>query len=238
MKWLVNKCKKLNCFKMNNSGAAMVTMIVVVLFVTILATTLLYVSGMNFQIKQTDYRNTKSFYSGETNLEKMKMQFTEDASDAALLAYDHTMAQYVALGDSTAREWTYYQKFTEEIEKEWDANSGGDWRSWLGSSYFLSTGATLTINATDTNGDGKLGTTEVVEFYPDQGYCVVKGIQVTYTNTNGYTSIITTDFYVEAPRMNWNVDASATAAPADASELEAQEINVSECVEYVNWQKQ
>ena len=38
--------------------------------------------------------------------------------------------------------------------------------------------------------------------------------------------------------MNWNVETSATAAPANASELEAQEINVSECVEYVNWQKQ
>jgi len=236
MKWLVNKYKKHNFLKLNNSGSAMVTMIVCVLFVTILATTLLYVSGMNFQIKQTDYRNTKSFYSGETNLENMKVQFTEDLSDAALKAYDHTMAYYVSMGSGDARKWLYYQKFCEELQAEWDTNSSGNWTTWLRS--FLVPGATLTMNATDSNADGVLGTTEVVTFYPDEGYCVIEGVQVTYTDANGYTSVITTDFYVCAPEYNWDIEASQTAAPADASALEPQEINVSECIEYVNWQKQ
>ena len=39
------------CIKLNNSGSAIVTVIVLVAFVSILATTILYVSGMNYYMK-------------------------------------------------------------------------------------------------------------------------------------------------------------------------------------------
>ena len=54
--------------KLDNRGSALLIVILVVGFLTILATTLLYISGMNFQIKQADYQNKKNFYTGETGL--------------------------------------------------------------------------------------------------------------------------------------------------------------------------
>ena len=37
--------------KLNNAGSAIVTVLVVVTFITILATVLLYISGLNYQMK-------------------------------------------------------------------------------------------------------------------------------------------------------------------------------------------
>ena len=51
--------------KQNNAGSAIVTVLVVVTFVTILATVLLYISGMKFQMKVADYRTKESFYQAK-----------------------------------------------------------------------------------------------------------------------------------------------------------------------------
>ncbi len=237
----MKRLKCLKSLKMNNSGAAMVNMIIVVLFVTILATTLLYISGMNFQIKQTDYRNTVSFYQGETNLERFKEEFMVNASDASLRAYNSTMREYVSLGSGDARKWQYYQNFIDEIKAEWDDKTSGDWETWLRGKMLG--GSTLELDMSlDTDHDGKLSTDEIITVDADRGYVIVQNVKVTYTNTEGYTSIITTDFYVAAPPFNWTVDASNTGALAtDADKLaamEKEEINISECVQYVEWQKQ
>lgn len=242
--------KKLKSMKLNNKGAAMVTVVVVVLFVTILATTLLYISAMNFQVKQTDYRNQKSFYYCEVPMEKFKTKFTEDASEAALLAYEDTVKNFSYLGTSEARREAYYKKFVFEIKKDWNAHSSGDWKTWLnGLAYWFvdadGDGANdidtvdVDINAPDANGDGAYSTDEMLEIHEDKGYVLIKGIVVTTTDADGYTSIITTDFYVEAPNINWGVDAAEMTAPANMeTALKKDPIEVAEFVKYVNWEKQ
>lgn len=241
--------KKLNAMKLNDRGAAMVTVVVVVLFVSILATTLLYISAMNFQIKQTDYRNQKSFYYGEISMEQLKAQFMEDASKAAMTAYEDTMVQFSYLGDGDARRWEYNQKFIDELKKSWDTQTSGDWENWIKSKaqFTLDTDGDgindiknieLSFSMPDLNVDGKLGTDEMLEVNADKGYVVVKGIEVKVTDKNDYTSIIYTDFYVEAPAMNWGVDKSETTAPADMdAALKKDTVEVSEFVRYVNWEK-
>lgn len=229
--------KRMRRHKLNNDGAAMVTMIVVVLFITILATTLLYISGMNFQIKQTEYRNQKSFYAGETSLENIKARLMADSSKAAADAYSQVMSEYVTLGIGDARTWEYQQIFLQNLQDNWTTSTGGDWKSFLAS--FCTAGATLDIPGRDANGDGVLSNSEMLEIHDAEGYLIVKGLEVTYTNSEGYTSVIKTDFYVQAPTMNWGVEKSETAAPADPLAAQAtKEIEAATYVQYVNWQKQ
>jgi hypothetical protein len=228
------KYRKLN---MDDAGAAMVTMIVVVLFITILATTLLYISGMNFQIKQTNYRNQKSFYAGETSLEQIKAQLMVDVSEASAAAYSDTMSRYVALGSGDVRQWEYNQKFVEELLDIWDTHTGGNWKPWL--EGYLTADAKLELPGRDANGDGVYSTAEMVEDHSSSGYVLIKGLKLTYTNSEGYTSIITTDFYVEAPALNWGVDSSEMTAPSDPVAAKEQElVEVADYVQYVNWEKQ
>lgn len=56
--------------KLNNDGAALVTVIVVITFISILATVILYSSGMNFAMKTTDIKTKVSFYDAETAMEQ------------------------------------------------------------------------------------------------------------------------------------------------------------------------
>lgn len=229
--------KRIEKQKVNDKGAAMVTMIVVVLFITILATTLLYISGMNFQIKQTEYRNQKSFYSGETSLENIKARLMADSSKAAADAYSAVMSEYVTLGGGDARTWEYQQLFLQNLQDEWTVSTAGDWKSWLAS--FCTAGATLEIPGRDTNGDGAYSNGEMLELHATEGYLILKGLEVTYTNSDGYTSVIKTDFYIQAPTMNWNVETAETAPPADPlAAQEPKKIEAATYVQYVNWQKQ
>lgn len=219
-------------------GSAMVTMIVVVLFITILATTLLYVSGMNFQIKQTDYRNQMSFYSGETALENVRAQMLVDMSNAAAQAYQSVCSDYVTLDTGDARKWEYHHRFVDELQAEWVKH--GDWKTWL-DTYMVS-GATLRLTVPDADGNGSYSNAEVLDIHEDEGYVVVQGLEVTYTNSAGYTSVITTDFYVQAPTLNWDVNASEMTAIADINDKQKAKVQTkvkaADYVEYVNWTKQ
>lgn len=217
----------------------MVTMIVVVLFITILATTLLYVSGMNFQIKQTNYRNQKSFYSGESSLENIRAQLLVDVSDAAATAYQSVCAEYVTLDTGDSRKWEYHHRFIDALRDEWNGR-GADWNVWLGT--YMTAGATLELTVPDTNGDGVIGAVDVLDVHEDEGYVVIQGLKVTYTNSAGYTSVITTDFYVQAPTLNWDVNASEMTAIADVNDkkkaMVQTKVKAADYVEYVNWTKQ
>ena len=62
----------------DNRGAAIVTVIVVSAFITIIATTMLYIAGRNYISKQTDYQNKISFYQAEEVLDKLKAYLVEE----------------------------------------------------------------------------------------------------------------------------------------------------------------
>ena len=82
--------------KLNNSGSAIVTVIVVVAFISILATTILYVSGMNFYMKMTDLHTKESFYEAETALEEIKAFLMTEAAEAGREAYMDVVINYAS----------------------------------------------------------------------------------------------------------------------------------------------
>ena len=44
--------------KSDNRGAAIITVIIVCVFISVIATTMLYITSRNFMTKQVDYQNT------------------------------------------------------------------------------------------------------------------------------------------------------------------------------------
>ena len=66
--------KRFKLKKLNNDGAALILAILIVMFVTILTTLLLYVSVINYEMKTTDYSTKVSFYGAEEPLEELKKQ--------------------------------------------------------------------------------------------------------------------------------------------------------------------
>ncbi len=141
---------KLN--KFNNKGSALVVVIIVVSFICILGTLLLYLSVMNYQMKSTDYNTRVSFYGAEVPLEELRMQLAEDVSAASMKAYESVMMQYSKLNNAATREAEFQSVFFEEMLEIWNSRRSDptDPSTWVGavvgvlennSSYHVITGA-------------------------------------------------------------------------------------------------
>ena len=252
--------RKLLDGKMNNKGSALLTVVLVVAFLTILATTLLYVSGMNFQTKQADYQNKKSFYSGEEALEEIRANLMEDASEAALLAYNDIMMNYDALRDGDYRTIEYYNAFVTRLQEVWVspdplAPGDDDWLKILNGRFAEGTNPTspyilrlrLGNNYLSASDGHTFTSAEVLDVHNAEGFIRITGLQMVYVAPDtGRATIITTDLDVRAPEINWYVDQSEKSLPGvDAADIEIaaarkskNTVDVSKCVKYANWKKE
>ena len=83
-----------NKLKLNNAGAALVTVIVVIAFVSVMVTVLLYSAGINYYMKTTDMRIKNNFYSTETALEQIRAALVDLAGDAYEESLNNCMVNY------------------------------------------------------------------------------------------------------------------------------------------------
>lgn len=219
--------------RLNDRGAALVTVIVVVAFISILATTFLYLSGMNFFMKKTDQKTKESFYEAETALEEVRAELMNLSSQAAKKAYESILVQYASM-DSYTRYSAYQNSFFQELKKSWDAKRDVEipQLSYEDMIKRITAPAYQTFVGLDPE---VADAGEVDLSHASEGYALIKGICLTYTNSDGYTTIIKTDYMVRVPEINWSVGESApgaTPSPGDGS------VDLSECVQYYNWVKQ
>lgn len=246
--------KRLRSCKLNNSGSAMLTVILVVGFLTILATTLLYITGMNFQIKQADYRNKKNFYSGEMGLEQIRAELMKDVSEAGTEAYNKVLVRFVTLGTADIRRLEYNREFVDRLLK-YDATLGprsddGIWiaklnaygNNWEALLTSYRTDGTLELDpALDLNGDGVFESAEVLEYDPDSGTVRIKGLKMTYIDPATKTAtIITTDLDIYAPPVSWEAESSYSTLASGVDQqtaIKRSMVDVSKCVRYTNWVK-
>ena len=86
--------------KLNNEGSAIVTVLIVIIFISILATTVLYLAGRNMKMKATDRYTKESFYQTEKTMEEIKAGLVRIASLSYDDAYKAVIAQYAGYNDS------------------------------------------------------------------------------------------------------------------------------------------
>ena len=256
--------KRLKIKKLNNDGAALIFAILVVMFISILTTILLYVSGMNYEMKMTDYKTQVSFYSAETPLEELRVRLSEDASSAAIDAYKAVMKDYSSLGDGNARTALYKQTFVDSLESLWNVRKSGDTcvdghdNVWCNAIHaVLSMKAEYkvmtktTFDATDplANGtwyivlpDAPSAPTGITDSDPQMYYDESNGrihlqnVTVVYKE-NDFISEITTDLVVMIPEVEWDVNAyDGTWDEADAS-TSRDIIDFEKNVFYMYWEK-
>ncbi len=102
--------------KKNNAGSAMVVVIIILLFVSILATVILYMSGINYRMKKSDLNTRISFYNAETPLETMQSDLIVPLSYALNKAYMSTNSRYVTFSSVDDRRVDFYTEFYDELE--------------------------------------------------------------------------------------------------------------------------
>ena len=129
--------------KKNNKGSALIVCIIILLFVSILATVILYMSGINYRMKASEFKTKESFYSGEVALERIQGNLVIPVSEALDIAYRRTNNRYASLGTEEARQQYFYDTFYEEFKEIMIKQYGG---SSIGSSGETLTNATLIKN--------------------------------------------------------------------------------------------
>ncbi len=228
--------------KLNNNGDSLVLVIVVIAFLSILATTLLYISGQNYIMKATERKTTENFYRAETGLEEVKAGMEKLCGECAKKAYVDTMIKYTVASSFTRYE-TFQKVYFEDLEKMWnDLLSDPATPTYLDvlNSYveddynFGVSGSHGKIEITDTTFNGALDTSQI-----STGYVYLRGVKLTYTNDDGFTTQILTDFVFTVPDMNWSVNDSYTVDNPSATDEKdkRKEYDISKYVNYANWQK-
>lgn len=230
--------------KVNNRGSALLTVILVVGFLSILATTLLYVAGMNFQIKQADYQNKRTFYTGESVLEEIRARLMEDAAAASAEAYNDISMRFIALDTMEVRELEYKKAFVARLLERWDEYdklpaAGGDWQTFL--SNYQSKGDVLKLDAS-LSGDAKFESVEVLLLDELNGSIRIRGLQINYIDPSTHlTTRISTDLDVIAPEIDWSAVETYTTLPEGVTAADAAKkttIDAASSVKYANWKKE
>lgn len=219
--------------KLNNRGSAIVTVLVVVAFMTILATIMLYISGSNFQMKVADYRTKESFYQAEIPVEELRAQLVEDVQTAFAKAYIAAMSEYSGSGDAQNAEDNYRRLFCQEMNKIWAGRCPNDEfgnREWK-------TGIELVAKQPTDGGVWYVEVTPSDKFDESkvfsEGWLVLRGVKFTYDSSEGYTSMISTDYCITIPEVQWPDENGHYGAAGTENQL-----NFSKCVNYMNWTKQ
>ena len=97
----------------DNRGAALITVIIVLLFISILCTLILYISSVNYRMKKADYLAKVSFYSSEKPLENMQSNLVEPVSISYKYALQLTNTHYYTYGSGDDRKNGFYNNFRD-----------------------------------------------------------------------------------------------------------------------------
>lgn len=217
--------------KLNNAGSALLTVIVVVAFITVLATTMLYITGMNYQMKQTDYQNKKSFYKAEEALDALKAELvSKDMTKAFQYAYKEVMVQYAAL-EGDARQAAFNGAFLDKLQEIWinrktvSESAGG---TLLDALKAMVPGYEKNFIEPDA---GEADIALVCD--RSNGRFVVQNVRVRYAE-NGYSSFICTDIAFCVPDLDLEYS-SSTSVSGPLQEREA--VVLSDYIIFMNWKK-
>lgn len=220
--------------KLNNDGAALVTVIIIVMFVSIIATILLYMTFSNFSMKVTDQHVKESFYGAENAVETIRAELMEIASESAESAYYEVLKNY-ARYDSATRASTFQTLYFNGIKERWTVLTGCN--PVIGASSqpalqnmvnLLGTGYLIKIES--GYGDITVGS---------DARALLKDIVVEYTDSRGYFSRIKTDFVIVVPEYEWGVStAKQTLDSGDDVTAPRIPADITSCVYYSNWSKE
>lgn len=206
--------------RLDNRGSAIVTTIVVTLFISIIATTMLFVSGRNFIMKQTNYQNKQSFYKAEETLDRLKELLVVEVNEAYEIAYKDMMREYAQLQTEDAQMRRYADTFTTYLYDKWEKKVTD-----MGAS-----GSKLAVVQAFMGDPEKAKLiTDVSDFkimsIDNKNRFVIQGVQVYYVDDKGFSAYIKTDIALTPPEYKISGGASA------------EKMNMTENVIYINWQK-
>lgn len=220
------KTEKLNKrFRNDDSGSAIVIVIIAMALIGILVSAILWSAYMNYMIKISDIRNKKSFYSAETVMEQIVAGLQHEASAAITLSYQEVMQNWNPNGtqdtvvegekDRSSRFTTHYLSVLIGSLKAADSSGpvppGPVDPSTLRTYYydreklrgFIDTDLYMqnVENKKEWEGtDDETRDDNIMEIV-NNSTLILRNVRVVFTDDKGYVSIINTDICIDVPEL-------------------------------------
>lgn len=215
----------------NDRGSTLITVIVVVAFMSILATILIYIVGENYKTKIYDLKTKESFYEAEIVVERLKSSLTKDVIEASKNAYVATAIDYSQSLDENVRATSYFLSFKDEFDKTWDNHWNrtdsegnpspelnmkslfGNDISYVSANHFTIDVNGRTLDCTISPSFGKasyplrtvpLGSFQVFDSNKQVVSYYINDFEITVKDLKtDYISVIRTSFQITPPQLNW-----------------------------------
>ncbi len=217
----------------DDKGSAMVVVIIAMAFIGILASVLMYMSLLNYQMKANNLQAKDNFYSAETVLDEIRVHMEEqvsaslgDAYTQILVNYDDTsisekesklryaflssMQKAYQCSDTASLNYYNLEKLFNSLSPEVKKNTELQTSDGVNSYTIKMVGGV--VQTTGTNGSGvavgDLPKGQLTLFTDGLSF---QKLKVIYTDANGYVSVIQTDIRVKMPDMSF---AQAVSLPS------------------------
>ena len=195
--------KKLWNRKRRNSGSSIVIVIIAMAMIGILATTLLWMSYVNYKIKVNDIRNKNSFYSAETVMEQIVAGLQKEASDSVAAAYQEVLSNWEALENETNRYSIFASVYLDTLVKHLRNSEKGDGyynrdilMNYVDTEIWKNVNQTAWKNGTDEADAEKEPVMELV----NGNSLILHNVFVSYVDGDRL-SIVSTDLCLDAPEI-------------------------------------
>ena len=191
--------------KKRNSGSSIVIVIIAMAMIGTLATTLLWMSYINYKIKVNDIRNKNSFYSAETVMEQIVAGLQKETSDAVAVAYQEVLSNWEELGSESNRYSSFASMYLDTLVKHLRDSEKGDGyysrdilEGYVDTTIWGNVNKTAWNNGTDET-DASKAKAPVMELVNGNSL-VLRNVFVSYMDGDRL-SIVSTDLCLDVPEI-------------------------------------
>lgn len=191
--------------KRRNSGSSIVIVIIAMAMIGILATTLLWMSYINYKIKVNDIRNKNSFYSVETVMEQIVAGLQKETSDAVAVAYQEVLSNWEELDSESNRYSSFASMYLDTLVKHLRDSEKGDGyysrdilEGYVDTTIWGNVNKTAWNNGTDET-DASKAKAPVMELVNGNSL-ILRNVFVSYMDGDRL-SIVSTDLCLNVPEI-------------------------------------
>ena len=178
----------------DNKGSAIVMVLVAIAFVSIMGSMIMYSTFYNYKMKVVDRQAKDSFYSADLAMDEVRVGLKKIVSDAFSKAYLETMKQYGNNENIDLNEYmttTYKGNVISLLKSDTDAQK-----------YRISVLQNFLTQPAANKGEvGAYIDSSTCDMLPYTDGIRLKNVCLTYTDEDGYVSIIETDFLLPYPNL-------------------------------------
>lgn len=219
---MFNRLNRRRKMKLNNSGSTMMIVMVAVALIAVLATVLMSMSYMNYNMKVTELNSKKNFYTAEVVLDQISVGLQKEISDSVEDAYVRAMQRYT-LENDIERNTNFANYYIGELRNRLRTASldskyqiepidtDGDGVYDCGLVHYLDSAlqaAYANGNLKITSDEKKMESVAISKVDPESGAMVYESqglvlydLRIEYTDANKFTSVIETDIRLKTPSL-------------------------------------